>query len=153
MRTGLRAVAAPRAAFGNLEHALLGLVDQVARRHAVVAEHRGGNGAAHADQRAQQGALAHDLRIGTHVGSSGRVTRQCGQVGQSTGILQLASIQLFRHGDHVADLGLRRQFGNGFEYQPVVGTIEILGAHGVADLVPRGGIEQQAAKDSLLCFH
>ena len=88
----LRTVGAPRAAFGDLEHALLGLVHQLARRLALLAEHRGGNGVPGADQRAQQRFLAHDLRVGARIGGGGRIAHQRAQIGQAPDVVQLAAL-------------------------------------------------------------
>ena len=36
------------------------------------------------------------------------------------------------------------------EDQPMVGAIEVVGAHDVADGIPRGGVQQQSAEHGLL---
>ena len=51
----------------DLEHALLGLVQQFARGKTFIGKHRRGDGIAGTDQRSQQRALAHDLGIGARI--------------------------------------------------------------------------------------
>ena len=79
---------APRALLGNLKDALLGAVDELARRQSLVAEHRGGDLGACADELPQQRALAHDVGVGAHVGSRGRIARQGAEVGKAAHLLQ-----------------------------------------------------------------
>ena len=57
--------------------------------------------------------------------------------------------ELFGNGHHITGLARGNQFGQGAEDQAVIGPVKIIGRDHVADLVPRGRINQQPAKDGL----
>ena len=78
------------AALGDLEHPLLGAVDQLACGLALVVEDRRGDLGAGADQLPQQRALAHDLGVGAHVGGSRRVAGERAEIGKAAGVVQPA---------------------------------------------------------------
>src|SRR5882762_8326576 len=121
-----RAVALAEAPFGNIEHALLGAVNQLARGLAVVVEHGGGDVGAGADQLPQQRALAHDVRVGAHVGGRGGVARNRAQVGESAGRLEPAgALQMLGHRHYVAGFAFPGERADGGENQLVIGTVEV----------------------------
>ena len=75
------------AALGDLEHAPLGFVDELARIAAFGIVGARGDLAADADQATQRRALAHGIGVGAHVGGARRVAHQAGEVDESAGFL------------------------------------------------------------------
>ncbi len=139
--------------FGDFEHALLGPIDQVARRQALVAEDRRGDLAPGLDQRAQQRTFAHDGGVGAHIGGGGGIARQSAEVGQAAGVLEPAvALELFGDGDDVAGTTAADQRGQSLEDQAVIGAIEIRRRNDVGNLVPGAAIDQQRTEHRLLGF-
>ena len=79
----------------------------------VVVEHRRSDVGAGTDQLPQQRALAHDVRVGAHIGGGRRVARDGAQVGEAAGAFELAgALELLRDRDDVAGLGLTGKVGD-----------------------------------------
>ena len=140
-----------RALFGNLEDCLFSAIDEFAGTLTLLLEDRRRDFIAGLREPAQQRALAHDRRIGPDVRGGRRVARELTDVREAAGILEAtAALEMLGYRDDVAGLALTRQQPDAFEDQPVVGPVEILGPQHIADAVPRGSIEHQAAEDGLL---
>ena len=146
-----RAVALAEAAFGDLEHPLLGLVHQLARRLPVVDVHGRGDVGAGADQLPQQRALAHDVRVGADVGRGRGIAGDGAQVGKAAGSFELAdALEVLGDGHHVARLGIPGKHCDRGVDQLVIVAIEVLGDQLVGDVVLGARIDEQAAQDCLL---
>ena len=103
------------------------------------------------DELAQHRALAHDVRIGADIGGGGSVARQRPQVGQPAHLIeQSLALQVPGQGDGIAGLAALDQAGDGFENQPMIVAVEILGDDAVGDLVPGRGVQHQPAEHGLL---
>ena len=81
------------------------------------------------DQPAQQRALAHDLRVGAHVGR-GRAYRApaCRDRRGRRPPSAARAFELLGHRHRIAGLAALDQLGERLEDQPVIGAVEILGA-------------------------
>ena len=67
------------------------------------------------------------------------------------GLVELAvALEVFRHGHDIAGTRFGDERTDRLEDQAMVVAVEIIGGNTVTDLVPGGGVEQQAAQDGLL---
>ncbi len=83
----------------------------------------------------------------------GRIARQRAEVGEPADFLQFPeSLQVLGDRDRVAGLRLTRKRRNALENDAVIGAEEVIGGNHVADVVPGGAIEHQAAEHRLLRF-
>src|SRR3984957_6416189 len=136
----LRPVAASRALFGYLKDALLGAVDELACGQSLVAEHRGCDVGARADELPQERTLANDAGIGAHVGGRGRIAHQSSEIGNPTPPPEKSrALQLLGHRYGIAGLAGAGEGAYRLKDLPMVGTIEVAGAHDVGDIFPEIG--------------
>ena len=129
----------------------LGLVEQRLDVAPGRIERIAGDFVADGDQLAQHGTLAHDLGVAPDVGGRGRVVGDLAEIGEATGLIDL--VRLFdglKHRHHVGRTAHLDQLADVAEDAAMVVAVEIGLAHHVADAVPGGIVEQQAADQRLL---
>ena len=142
---------AARTALGDFEHGALGVVDDFARLAAFRFERADDDLVARCNELAQHRTLAHDVGIGADVGGSRRIARERTQVGEPSDLVEHAeNLEMARQGHGIARLAALDQGGRGFEDQPMVAAVEILGEHAIGNLVPGGGVQHETAQDRLL---
>src|SRR5690606_15359869 len=113
----------------DLEHGLLGVVEDLLaaaplRVEDGLADLRGG-----ADELTQDGALADDVDVGADIAGAWGVLDERRQIRQAAGLLEAAVVlQPLRDGDDVEGLALRVQRRDGLEDQAVIVAVEVLGA-------------------------
>jgi hypothetical protein len=149
----LEALLHARAFLADVEHLLLGLVQDALHRTALRIESAGGDLVAGTHQLAQDGALAHDLRVAADVACARDVLRQRVQVRKAAGFVGLAQVlQLLMHRDHIGRAGGVDQRADRGVDQPVLKTVEVAVGQKVADTVPRAVVQQQATQHAGLGF-
>ena len=146
-----QALVAARAGLGDLEHARLGLVEQLPHILAHRVQSGIGDAGAHFDQLPLDGALAHDLGVTPDVVRRWRVLRQRSQIGQPAGlVLVLALLDRLEHRDHVGGPVLLHQLADVAVDAPMVVAVEIAFRENVGDALPGLVVEQQTAQHRLL---
>jgi hypothetical protein len=147
----VREVAPTATAVGDVEHLLLGEIEQV--RAIAPLGHVGAVGDLGADvgQLAQHRALAHDVGVGLDVGRARRVLGQVAEVGQAAGVVEFAGrVEALGKGHRVARFGALDQRLDGAEDQPVIAAVEVLLAERAGEAIPAGVVEQQPTEHGLL---
>ena len=145
--------AAPLPALGDLEHALLGAIDDLGGREPLGRVRARRDVAADLDELAQHRVVADDARVGADVGRARRVLDEAREIRQAARRLELPeALQVLADGDGVGRLVALDERGDGREDQAMVGAIEIVGGDDVGDLVPGALIEHEAAEQRLLGF-
>lgn len=140
-----------RSRFGDLEDLPLGLVEDLVGAAPFRVEGAVGDLVADADQLAQGGALADDLRVGLDVGDRGNVLRQFAEIGQAADLGQLSFLlQLLGEGHHVDRLVGLGQLVDGAEDQAMVMAVEIAVGHRIRHTLPGVVVQHQATQHGLL---
>ncbi len=143
----LEALLVARALFADGEDLGFGLVQDLLDRLSLRIEGRRGDFVARRDELAQDGALAHDLRVAADVGGAGNVLRQIVEIGQPAHLLGLAqALQLAEDRDHVRRLAGIHQLADGRIDELVLVPVEIPVHQQVTHPVPGHVVEQQAAQ-------
>ncbi len=118
---------------GDLEHRLLGLLDEVARR-AGVADHALLDFVGALQQPAQQGHLAHDLGVAAGVTGCRHEARQLVHGGGSPDLLQVARLaQTVGHRQHVDGLAGLVEVEHRLVDRPVALAVEVPGTQALLD--------------------
>ena len=139
------------AGLGDLEHPLLGLVEQLLGVATGGVEGAGGDIVADGDQLSEHGPLVDDFGIAANIGRRRRGVGDFAQIGHAARLLDLVALfdgLVDRH--HVGRLAHRDQFADVGEDAPVVVAVEIALGDDIGDAVPGRVVEQQAADQRLL---
>jgi hypothetical protein len=144
-RDETRAAAVP--AVRDFEYALLGEVDELADAAALVAMHARGDVAADTDELAQHRVLAHDLRVGAHIGGARRLLDEARDVVETARGGELTeALEMLTDRYRVGRLAAFDERADYLEDQAVIGAIEVVDVDGVGDLIPGALVEHEAAE-------
>ena len=139
--------------FGDLEDQALGFVENFFAGTPLWRVGAVGDLVADADQLAQCGALANDLRVGLDVRHRRRVLRQLTEIGQAADLRQVPFlVQLLGQGDHVERRVALGQGEDGTEDEAMIVAIEIAIGYLIEHALPGIVVQHQAAKHRLLCL-
>ena len=136
----------------DLEHRLLGLLDELARRR-LVAEHALLDLVGGLQQPPQQRVLAHDLRVAAGVPGGRHDAGQLVDRGRSADVLELAHLaQAVDHRQHVDRLALVVEREHRLVDRAVTLAVEVVGAQALLDhqRVQRAVRQQDRAEHRLL---
>ena len=136
--------------FGNAENRRFRFIKNLQGFAALGGEGVLGDILGHMDQLPQDAALAHDIRVGVDIGSTGRIAGQFGQIVHAAHIVQLVQMsQRLRHGDQVTGLFLFHQLPDDGKDLAMLLAIEIFRADPLGDVIPGAVIQQQATQNGL----
>ncbi len=143
--------AAALAAVGDLEHALLGEIDDLVDREPFARVRARGDVAADLDEPPEHRTLANDARVGADVRGARRVLDEASEIREPAGRFELTvALELLAYRDRIGRLIALDEIRDRAEDQPVVGAVEVFDAQNVCDLVPRALVEHEPAQQRLL---
>ena len=112
------------AAFRDLEHALLGEIDDLFDRETLRRMRARRDVAADLDEPAQHRALAHDLRIRADVRCTRRVLDEPSEIRDAAASLELSgTLQVLADGDRVGRLIAADELSDRAEDEPMIGAV------------------------------